>query len=362
MIPKDQTVAVLGGGNCAHSLSCYLSSIGFSVRLWVRNLDHLFSCVRYNHHIKAYGKLEGDFHFYWVGSDLAEAVKGCNMIFVGTVTTAYSDVAKRLAPFIEPGQIIVTFSSKLAGSVEFEEVLRKYNPEVAEQVTVCETDALFASRLQQNESLWVRGIKKWNLVCTPQRKNLDKVLPLMQDMFPGLLPADNIVQRGLSDFGALAHPLTMIANMNRVDRADPFLFYCEGFTDRTIVLMETLEKEFQSVAKAYNTKLLPAKEWLKNYYGCDDSSLLKAMCTVPNYQTSQAPNKLNHRYLKEDVSCTLVPMHYLAKLAGIETPVADSVVTFAQVLTGEDFFNQGRTLKRLGWDNLTYEEIKERIA
>ena len=140
------------------------------------------------------------------------------------------------------------------------------------------------------------------------------------------------------------------------------MFYCEGFTDRTIVLMETLEKEFQSVAKAYNTKLLPAKEWLKNYYGCDDSSLLKAMCTVPNYQTSQAPNKLNHRYLKEDVSCTLVPMHYLAKLAGIETPVADSVVTFAQVLTGEDFFNQGRTLKRLGWDNLTYEEIKERIA
>lgn len=108
------------------------------------------------------------------------------------------------------------------------------------------------------------------------------------------------------------------------------MFYCEGFTDRTIVLMETLEKEFQSVAKAYNTKLLPAKEWLKNYYGCDDSSLLKAMCTVPNYQTSQAPNKLNHRYLKEDVSCTLVPMHYLAKLAGIETPVADSVVTFAQ--------------------------------
>lgn len=158
--------------------------------------------------------------------------------------------------------------------------MRKYNPEVAEQVTVCETDALFASRLQQNESLWVRGIKKWNLVCTPQRKNLDKVLPLMQDMFPGLLPADNIVQRGLSDFGALAHPLTMIANMNRVDRADPFLFYCEGFTDRTIVLMETLEKEFQSVAKAYNTKLLPAKGWLKNYYGCDDSSLLKAICVL----------------------------------------------------------------------------------
>ncbi|MBQ7529466.1 NAD/NADP octopine/nopaline dehydrogenase family protein [bacterium] len=362
MSPKNKTVAVLGGGNCAHSLSCYLDSIGCSVRLWVRNVDHLFKCVRYNHHIRAFGKFEGDFHFYSVGSNLAEAVKGCSMIFVGTVATAYRDVAMRLAEFIEPGQIIVVFSSKLAGSVEFEAVLREYNPEIAEQVIVCETDALFASRLQKDESIWVRGIKKWNLVCTPSRRNLDKVLSLMQTIFPVLLPADNIIQRGLSDFGALAHPLTMIANMNRVDRADPFLFYCEGFTDRTIVLMEALEKEFQSVAEAYDTKLLPAKEWLKNYYGCDDSSLLKAMCTVPNYQTSQAPDRLNHRYLKEDVSCTLVPMHYLAKLAGLETPVADSIITFAQVLSGENFLTQGRTLERLGWADLTYEELKERIA
>ena len=121
---KNMAAAVLGGGNCAHSLSCYLSSLGIAVRLWARNLNHLFPCVRRDHHIKAYGKLEGDFSFYSVSSNLAETVRGCRFIFVATVTTAYQDVAAKLAPYLEEGQIIVVFSSKLAGSVEFENVLR----------------------------------------------------------------------------------------------------------------------------------------------------------------------------------------------------------------------------------------------
>lgn len=364
LLYEKLSVAVLGGGNCAHSLSCYLDKLGCSVRMWARNLSHLCPCVVNRHHIQAYGKLEGNFYLYSVSSNLAESVRGCQIIFVATVTTAYRDIATRLAPCLESGQIIVVFSSKLAGSVEFEHTLWKCNSNLKRKVTVVETDALFASRLQRDGKIWVRGIKGWNLVCTPQRRNLEKVLPLMQAFFPGLKPADNIIQRGLTDFGALAHPLTMIANMNRVDRAENFLFYCEGFTEHTVKLMRALEKEFQAVAKAYDTCLLPAEEWLNNYYGCDlrGHSLLKAMQTVPNYKTSVAPDKLNHRYLREDVCSTLVPMHYLAKLAGVETPIADAIINIAQVLTGENFLQSGRTLEKLGWSEMSCVELREWLA
>ncbi len=364
MLCEKLSVAVLGGGNCAHSLSCYLAQLGCSVHMWARNLSHLCPCVVKEHHIQAYGKLEGDFCLYSVSSDLAESVRACRVIFVATVTTAYHDLAMRLAPYVKPGQIIVVFSSKLAGSVEFEQTLGEYNPSLKGKIEVVETDALFASRLQADGKVWVRGIKKWNLVCTPQRRNLERVLPLMQALFPGLKPADNVIQRGLTDFGALAHPLTMIANMNRVDRAENFLFYCEGFTEHTVKLMRALEEEFQAVAKAYNTKLLPAEEWLDNYYGCDlqEHSLLKAMRTVPNYKTSVAPNKLNHRYLREDVCSTLVPMHYLAKLAGVDTPIADAIINIAQVLIGENFFKNGRTLEKLGWSKMAYPELQKWIS
>ena len=208
----------------------------------------------------------------------------------------------------------------------------------------------------------MRGVKHWNLVCTPRRRELESVLPLMTEMFPGLLPADNVIQRGLSDFGALAHPLIMLANMHRVDRAEPFLFYCEGLTERTVVLMEKLEEEFRAIAKAYNTELMPAKEWLNHYYGCDTDSLYKAMRSVPNYQTSQAPTTLNHRYTQEDVCCTLVPMHYLGQVAGVPTPIADAIITLTQTLSHADFFAQGRTLEKLGWEGLSKQQILERIS
>ena len=86
------------------------------------------------------------------------------------------------------------------------------------------------------------------------------------------------------------------------------------------------------------------------------------MQTVPNYRTSVAPDKLNHRYLREDVCSTLVLMHYLAKLAGVETPIADAIVYIAQVLTGENFLQTGRTLDKLGWSKLSYSELKKWIS
>ena len=104
LLYEKLSVAVLGGGNCAHSLSCYLSKLGCSVHMWVRNLSHLCPCVVKEHHIEAYGKLEGDFCLYSVSSDLEESIANCQIIFVATVTTAYRDIAAKLAPYLKPAR------------------------------------------------------------------------------------------------------------------------------------------------------------------------------------------------------------------------------------------------------------------
>ncbi|WP_067676683.1 NAD/NADP octopine/nopaline dehydrogenase family protein [Nocardia miyunensis] len=144
----------------------------------------------------------------------------------------------------------------------------------------------------------------------------------------------------------------MIANANQVDRQQPFKFYYEGFTERTITLLERMEHEFHTVAAAYDTNLISMSQLLARYYGCETTSLLDAMRSVPNYRHSLAPDTLDHRYLTEDVPCTLVPLFGLARVAGLSTPMLDSVVHIASVLCGEDFLSTGRTLTRLGWDGL----------
>ncbi len=350
-------VVIVGSGNSAQALSCYLSSLGCPVHLLVRSLDRVKTIAEQGR-LTASGKLVGEFSLESVTTEPTKAFAAAKTIFIATVTTAYAEIAHNLAPHLRSGQEIILFSSKFAGVVQFSNILQQGN---VRGVTVLETDALFACRIQDDGSVWIRGFKEWTLFSAVSRSKTDKCSGIMTRYFPGLQQADNVVQRGLTDFGALAHPLTMLANMNKVDNADPFLFYHEGFTERTIVLMERMEQEFRSIAEAYGTTIIPMPELLNRYYGCDNSSLLNAMRSVPNYRFSQAPTKLKHRYIEEDVSCSLVPLQQLARKALIETPIIDSIVSWASTILDIDFRQTGRNLDQLGWSNLSHQEILQAI-
>ena len=346
-------VGVVGNGNSARALACYLASRGHEVHLLVRHIER-FGWLTERMSLTATGKVEGTFALGGVTDNAARFAGAVRTIFVATVTTAYREIAARLAPHLHAGHRVVLFSSKLCGSVEVEHALRERG---VRSVPVLETDALFACRIQDDHSIWVRGFKGWTLFSGPRHSVTREWAPLMHHYFPGLEAARNVIQRGLTDFGALAHPTTMVANMNRVDRKEPFLFYHEGFTEKTVAVLEEVEKEFRAVAHAYEAPLIAMKDLLDRYYGCDASTLLTAMRTVPNYRLSWAPATLDHRYLKEDVSCTLVPMSQLARKAHVELPVVSSIVQMACDLTGEDLVTHGRTLERLGWEQRSHAEI-----
>ncbi len=359
--PANHPVAIVGSGNSGLALSSYLAQQGYPVHLLARSLDKVSSLAE-NMSVKSIGKVEGEFELASVTTLPAESVAKSRTIFIATVTTVYADIARMLAPHLQDGQEIVLFSSKFAGSVEFSNVLTQCGVDCKRRnITVIETDALFACRIQEDGSVWIRGFKDWTLFSAPTLSQTISGRKIIQRFFPRLEQADNIIQRGLTDFGAVAHTITMLANMNKVDRAEPFLFYHEGFTERTIKLMEKLESEFRSVAEAYGTTLIPMPELLNRYYGCDTSSLYNALRTVPNYRHSQAPMELHHRYIIEDVSCSHVPIQGLARKAGLSTPVLDSVVCFAQTLLDIDFESGGRNLSKLGWADLTRDEIVVQI-
>lgn len=344
---------IVGAGNSAHALACYLIQQGHRATLYARRPEAL-QHLKDQQTIRAKGKIEGQFRIDGVCHQPQQLAE-CDVLFLCTTATAYSDVIDQLHPFLHAGQKIVLFSSKLAGSQEVSERLRQLGKK---GIAVVETDALFACRLQPDRSIWVRGLKQWNLFCTPRRQDTDQCQPWLQALFPGLEPAQNLIQRGLTDFGALTHALTVVLNANPIDRQESFLFYYEGFTERTVVILEQLEAEFQSLAQAFGTTLLPARELLRRYYGCETSSLLAAMRSVPNYRHSLAPDNLQTRYLSEDVACTLVPAQQLARLAGLSTPILDAVVALATALNGIDYGRQGRTLDKLGWGDYGAEEIR----
>ncbi len=355
--PAAGHIAIVGAGNAARSLACYLSKQGFSPHILVRSAEKVKNLSQ-RRSIVCTGKVEGDYSIVEATTEPGPMLSKCATIFVATTTDAYADVARLLAPYLTEHHEVILFSGKFAGVVEFKNALgvRAHYP------ALVETDSLFASRIQEDESVWIRGIKQWTLYSSWNRSQTKRSGSIMRRFFPTLGEAENIVQRGLTDFGAFAHPSTMIANMTNIDRNTGFLFYYEGFTQNTLILLEQLEEEFRSIARAYETNIIPMKELLNRYYGCDTSGdLLQAMRTVPNYSFSKAPGTLQHRFIEEDVASSLVPMQHLAQKAKVRTPLIDSIINISTVLLQRDFVSNGRTLAKLGWNDMSHAEILRAI-
>ncbi len=350
-----QRCGVVGAGNSAHALAGYLASQGHDVHLYARSPEKIAHLTR-DREIRSSGKVEGTFALSSVGTEARAFVEACSTIFVCTTTNDYLDVTAQIGPYLCPGQEVVLFSSKFGGSVLVDHQLQRMR---RPGVKVVETDALFACRLQPDGSIWVRGMKEWTLFSSPRASQTEANREVVRRFFPRLEAAENVIQRGLTDFGALTHALTVLVNINSIDRKDSFLFYLDGFTERTVTLLETMEREFRAVAEAYDTTIISASELLNRYYGCETTSLLEAMRTVPNYRFSVSPENLSTRYIHEDVPCTLVPVSQLARLAGVSTPVIDSVISMASVVAGEDFLSTGRTLELLGWGDFGAGEIRQ---
>ncbi|MFA6211780.1 MAG: NAD/NADP octopine/nopaline dehydrogenase family protein [Candidatus Obscuribacterales bacterium] len=350
-------VGIVGGGNSARALAAYLASQGHKVSILVRDLDKLPNIAE-TLNVRASGKIEGRFNLQQVATEPAVLLPQVDIVFIATVTTAYAEVAQNLAPYLESHHKVVLFSGKLGGALLFSRALELAG---GPNIPVLETDSLFACRVQDDESIWIRGFKRWTLFSGTSRSVTEREGDVITRFFPGLQAATNIIERGLTDFGALAHAPVVLANMNAIDRQESFLFYYKGLTSRTVAILEHIEEEFNLVAAAYGASLIPMKELLNRYYGCDTSSLHQAMQTVPNYRYSQSPPSLDHRFLVEDVTATLVPLQQFARLANVSIPVVDSVVTLAGVLTGIDFQGRGRSLKQYGLDGLSYEQVHEAI-
>ena len=344
---------VVGTGNIAQALAAHLSSSGHEVRVYGRRPEVL-AHVSETGYLRTGGMLEGTHQIHEVTGNPARIAATSSLIFIATVTTAYREVAATLAPVLRPGHTVVVFSSKLFGSVEFANAL--HDNGAPDSIDVLETDSIMAARVIADGTVMMAR-KRWNLLSSPDRDAVERHLPTLAKAFPGLEAATNLVHRGVSDFGALAHVVISYANLGSIDRAEPVLFYEQGLSDRTVCLLERMEDEFRTVARAYGADLLPMREVLNLYYGCDTSSLVNAMRSVIVYKGVPAPVSVDERLLHEDVVNTLVPLEGLAGKAGVATPMVNAMVTLASTIGGEEYRRTGRTLRRLGLDDMSAADI-----
>ncbi len=100
-------VAIVGGGSFGTAIANIVADNGHDVCLWMRNAERVAE-VNAQHTNSAYLPEISLNPALRASSDLADTVKGCGVVFVAVPSKSCRDVARQLAPLLEPGAMIVS--------------------------------------------------------------------------------------------------------------------------------------------------------------------------------------------------------------------------------------------------------------
>ena len=130
-------------------------------------------------------------------------------------------------------------------------------------------------------------------------------------------------------------------------------------------VMARLDQERLAVADAFGYRLWSLMEEMSAIGTVEaDADLDDVQAAIRGGSANariMAPDSLAHRYYTEDFGYGLLPLVELAKVAGVPTPVAESLLDLAAAAGLEEAIAGGRTLERLGLEGLSVEEIVSSI-
>ena len=111
------------------------------------------------------------------------------------------------------------------------------------------------------------------------------------------------------------------------------------------------------LASSLGMRARTALEWLKLAYDTVGEDLHEAIHNQPGYYGIKAPPTLNHRYIFEDIPMSLVPMASLGERYGVSVRGMDAIIRLACIVHRTDYWRRGRTLDKLGINNLSVGEL-----
>jgi len=353
-------VTVIGAGNGGVSMAAWLSLRGCLVSLYDK-FDQALEGIKKAGGIKLKApSTEGFAQIDTVTSDIAVALEGSDLIMVVTPAFAHGDVARFCAPFLTKGQKVILNPGRTAGAIEFRKTVKENNPDA--RFTVAEAQSLlFACRRTGPAEAVIYKIKKHMPLAALPAQSTAEALKAVVAWFPQFAAAGDVLETSLMNIGAVFHPTPSLLNIGRIDAGEDFEYYMQGISPSVASVLEELDAERVHLARAMGTNTMTVLEWLEDAYGTetgDASGIYEAVQRQEVYRGIAAPKDPSTRYISEDVPMGLVPLSELARLAGVPTPVMDSVITLAGAVHRRDYRKEGRNLRRLGLENMSVKEIR----
>jgi len=327
---KDLKFCVLGAGHGGLAMAGHLAIMGFNVNLYnrgkkrVRPLSHRMA-------IKLEGEIQG----------------------IGNIALASNNIKD-----LKENQVVILNPGRTGGALEFYHTLKKQGvrkfPFIAEAQTF-----IYASRSLGPCQAKIFSIKNSVPLATLPAYWIPGVLKIIKRAFPQFVPGDNIFKTSFNNIGAIFHPALTVLNAAWIEATHgDFEYYIQGASISVSKVLERLDKERLEVAAALGIKAMSAKNWLYTAYSASGKNLHDAIEANPGYLGIKAPDRLNHRYIDEDVPMSLVPLSSIGDMLKVKTPTIKFIINIASIMRGKDFLKEGRTVENLGIQGMSVKDIR----
>lgn len=358
-------VAILGAGAGGAAAVAELALAGHELRWWNRSAATLAPFMKLGG-VAYEGVLgEGIARPAAITPDLRQAIEGAEVAVVSLPTFSHAPVARALAeagwPIDRP---VVLNPGHTGGALTFSQAFRSLRgsaPPVAEFSTLT-----YVARCLKPASVTVTGRAKH--VRAAALPGGHSALEAGCRLFPGALPVKDVLASSLSNANLVLHPPGAVLGASWVEATQGgFTFYVQGMTPGVGRVMKALDAERLAVAAAFGHALPNLVEEMQAIGTVEEGSLdpsdfAGAISAGRANRSIKAPDSLEHRYYKEDFGYGVLPFIALAAIAGVPTPVAQSLYTLGEALTGASWRESGRSAAAMGIEGLSRTQLIEKVT
>lgn len=354
-----RTVAILGAGNGGLAAAADLTLRGYDVRLYSRSEPTLRPIRERGGIDLIEGANKRFVRIPMTSTRIAEVVRGAELIMIAAPAVAHGGLAAELARIIDERQILFLNPGHTGGSLHVAAILRRAGVKgnICETVTltyICRAVAPAAVEIYRRTRNLKFGSFPGKVTAELSRQ--------VAEVYPDIVPAENVLETGLANINAIMHPAGMIGNAGRIEAGEEFFFY-RDITPAIARVIEGVDRERLAIVARLG---LPALGFVELFHRAGltsdaalaSRSVYQAMRESAPNRTIKAPRTLDHRYVHEDVGYGLVPMAAFAERLGIATPVIDGLIGVASAMNGIDYRREGLTLDKMGLANVGGKDLR----
>jgi len=343
-------IAVLGGGNGSFAAAGDFALLGHEVRLWRRDATSVAE-----HHAAGSRIVLKDSNgrhevqLALVTADIAEAVRGTELILCPAPAFAQHDIARKLAPHLRDGQVVflppATFGSMIFAKTAHDAGNRA-------PASFAETGTLpWLTRKHGPFEVAITIRAKRLPVGVFPLKNADHALDVIGRAFPGVIePCGDALSGALMNAGPIIHPPLIVMNAGPMEHFERWDIHKEGTQSSIRRVTDALDAERIAVREGFGYGLPHFP--LAHHYASGGEQWMYGRGSHDRLTDSGDWRErivlTEHRYMREDLRLGLSFLASAAALAGVATPLAKAFLAIGGAICAEDFVGGGRTLASLG--------------